>query len=183
MAAKGSLSLLAELGLQPELPGVGPHNVRGIEINPYAAELARVSVWIGDIQWMLEQGYGYEEPILKPLDNIECCDAILTADGDPDWPTCDVVIGNPPFLGGKLLARTLGDEYVASMFKAYQGKVPREADLVTYWLGKAGEQVAAGKAKRAGLVSTSKLDPRRGKPEGAGRGDRRATSVQRSIRR
>ena len=31
---------------------IGPANVKGIEVNPYAAELARVSVWIGEIQWM-----------------------------------------------------------------------------------------------------------------------------------
>ena len=30
-----------------------PANVLGIEINSYAAELARVTVWIGEIQWML----------------------------------------------------------------------------------------------------------------------------------
>ena len=36
-------------GLTPRLPRVGPEAVRGIEINPYAAELARVSVWIGEI--------------------------------------------------------------------------------------------------------------------------------------
>ena len=37
------------LGLQPPFPAVGPANVKGIELNPYAAELARVSVWIGEI--------------------------------------------------------------------------------------------------------------------------------------
>ena len=29
----------------------GPHNIFGLEINEFAAELARVTVWIGDIQW------------------------------------------------------------------------------------------------------------------------------------
>jgi hypothetical protein len=29
----------------------------GIELNPYAAELARVSVWIGEIQWMMKNGF------------------------------------------------------------------------------------------------------------------------------
>ncbi len=38
----------ADLGFQRAFPEVGPANVKGIEINPYAAELARVSVWIGD---------------------------------------------------------------------------------------------------------------------------------------
>ena len=35
------------LGFQRAFPEVGPANVKGIELNPYAAELARVSVWIG----------------------------------------------------------------------------------------------------------------------------------------
>ena len=99
------------MGLQRSFPAVGPPNVRGIEINAYAAELARVSVWIGEIQWMRHNGYQEaSNPILKPLDTIECRDAILALDGgEPDWPEADVVIGNPPFLGGKLLARGLGD--------------------------------------------------------------------------
>ena len=40
------------LGLAREFPRIGPEVVKGIEINPYAAELARVTVWIGEIQWM-----------------------------------------------------------------------------------------------------------------------------------
>ena len=36
---------------------VGPEAVKGIEINPYAAELARITVWIGEIQWMRKNGY------------------------------------------------------------------------------------------------------------------------------
>ena len=39
------------LGFQRAFPDIGPANVKGLEINPYAAELARVSVWIGEIQW------------------------------------------------------------------------------------------------------------------------------------
>jgi type II restriction/modification system DNA methylase subunit YeeA len=38
-----------------EFPHVSPAALRGIELNPYAAELARVSVWIGEIQWILKQ--------------------------------------------------------------------------------------------------------------------------------
>ena len=43
-----------ELGLDREADLVtGPHNVLGIELNEYAAELARVTVWIGELQWRL----------------------------------------------------------------------------------------------------------------------------------
>lgn len=140
------------------LPTMGPANVKGIEINPFAAELARVSMWISYTQWMLKNGFGFSEPILEHLDNIECRDAILTSDGnESEWPECDVVIGNPPFLGGKLLRRNLGDDYVDTMFDSYEGRVPREADLVAYWLVKAGDHIAAGKAKRAGLVTTNSI--------------------------
>ena len=140
-------------------PAIGPANVRGIEINPYAAELARVSVWIGEIQWMRRNGFSEaRNPILKPLDTIECRDAILTQDnGEPDWPTANVVIGNPPFLGGKLLIKHLGEDYVARIFATYAGRVPAEADLVCYWFEKAGQQIASGKATRAGLVATNSI--------------------------
>ena len=138
---------------------VGPANVKGIETNPYAAELARVSVWIGEIQWMRRNGYGEaRNPILKPLDTIECRDAILTPNStEPEWPVADVVIGNPPFLGGKLLITHLGEDYVSRMFGTYAGRVPAEADLVCYWFEKAGRQIASGKAARAGLVATNSI--------------------------
>ncbi len=147
------------LGFQRAFPEIGPANVKGIEINPYAAELARVSVWIGEIQWMRRNGFSEaRDPILKPLDTIECRDAILTPDGtEPDWPMADVVIGNPPFLGGKLLITHLSEEYVSRMFATYVGRVPAEADLVCYWFEKAGQQIALGKAARAGLVATNSI--------------------------
>ena len=147
------------LGFQRAFPEIGPANVKGIEINPYAAELARVSVWIGEIQWMRRNGFSEaRDPILKPLDTIECRDAILTPDGtEPDWPMADVVIGNPPFLGGKLLITHLSEEYVSRMFATYVGRVPAEADLVCYWFEKAGQQIALGKAARAGLVVTNSI--------------------------
>ena len=147
------------LGLARGFPAVGPANVKGIEINAYAAELARVSVWIGEIQWMRRNGFSNSSnPVLDPLDTIECRDAILAPDGsEPDWPHADAVIGNPPFLGGKLLIAGLGEEYVSRMFAAWKGRVPREADLVCYWFVKAGEHIALGKATRVGLVATNSI--------------------------
>ena len=149
----------ASLGIQRAFPEIGRANVKGIEVNPYAAELARVSVWIGEIQWMRRNGFAEaRNPILKPLDTIECRDAILTPeDREPEWPVADVVIGNPPFLGGKLLITHLGEGYVARMFATYRGRVPAEADLVCYWFEKAGRQIALGKASRTGLVATNSI--------------------------
>jgi len=68
-----------QLGLHRQVSiEVSPANVLGIELNPYAAELARVTVWIGEIQWMLKNGYPIRKnPILQPLDHIENRDALL----------------------------------------------------------------------------------------------------------
>ena len=101
---------------------------------------------------------GSREPILDPLETIECRDAILTPDGgEPDWPDTDVIIGNPPFLGGKLLISNLGEEYVSTLFRVYEGRVPREADLVCYWFVKAGDRLGGKAAKRVGLVATNSI--------------------------
>ena len=142
------------MGLERSFPAVGPANVKGIEINAYAAELARVSVWIGEIQWMRRNGFNESrDPILKPLETIECRDAILAPDGsEPEWPEADAIVGNPPFLGGKLLIGGLGEDYVSRMFAAWKGRVPPEADLVCYWFVKAGEQIAAGRQSVSALL-------------------------------
>ncbi len=147
------------LGLQRAFPSIGPANVKGIELNAYAAELARVSVWIGEIQWMRRNGFpGSREPVLDPLETIECRDAILTPEGgEPEWPEADVIIGNPPFLGGKLLITNLGEGYVSTLFAAYEDRVPREADLVCYWFVKAGEHLSGGASNRVGLVATNSI--------------------------
>ena len=143
-----------------QFPEVGPQAVLGIELNSYAAELARVVIWIGEIQWMISNGFAYlRDPILKPLDTIEQRDAVLDLSdpghpSEPAWPSATVIIGNPPFLGGKLVRTNLGSEYVDALFKVYEGRVPREADFVCYWHEKARAMVEAGTVRRAGLLST-----------------------------
>jgi len=148
-----------KLGLPRDFPAVGPENMLGIEINPFAAELARVSVWIGEIQWMREHGFDVtRNPILRSLDTIVRHDALLNEDGSEyQWPAADAIIGNPPFLGGKLLRDGLGDEAVEQMFAVFRGRVPAEADLVCYWFAKAREQMESGAASRVGLVSTNSI--------------------------
>lgn len=156
-------------GLQRELViETSPANVLGIELNPYAAELARVTVWIGEIQWMLAHGYPIRrDPILRPLDHIENRDAVLIYEdggkdsgaliGEPEWPGADVIVGNPPFLGDKKMRAELGDDYTRELRLEYAGRVPGGADFVTYWFEKARAQIEAGKTKRAGLVATNSI--------------------------
>jgi len=146
------------LGLQRGFPAVGPEAVLGIEINPYAAELARLTVWIGEIQWMLGHGYSLnDQPILKPLNHIECRDALLDGDQEATWPAAEAIVGNPPFLGGNKKRTLLGDSYFEALDRTYARRVPGSADLVTYWFEKARAEIAAGQSQRAGLVATNSI--------------------------
>lgn len=141
-------------------PGVGPWQLRGIELNPYAFELAQMTVQIGYLQWVKRNGFGQpEEPILRSLDSFECKDSILDLRPDsvvaePTWPDAEFIVGNPPFLGVRRLRDNLGDEYVEGLFTLWDGRVPAEADYCCYWFEKARAHVRAGKAKRVGLLAT-----------------------------
>jgi type II restriction/modification system DNA methylase subunit YeeA len=149
----------AGMGLPLDPPRVGPEAVLGIEIHGYAAELARLTVWITELQWQLRKGLGLtRRPILDKLDGIVRADALVTQSGkDSAWPDADVVVGNPPFLGGKRMRKSLGDDYVDRLFAAFAGRVPAEADLVAYWFAKAWERLREGRLKRAGLVGTNSM--------------------------
>jgi type II restriction/modification system DNA methylase subunit YeeA len=142
------------------LPLVGPWQFYGIEINPYAFELAQTTLWIGYLQWIQANGFGAPaEPILREMDNFKNMDAILDrADPEnpkePEWPKVDFIVGNPPFLGGKRMRNELGDEYVEKLFMVYRRRVPAEADLVTYWFEKARQQIQDRNCIRAGLLAT-----------------------------
>jgi hypothetical protein len=147
-------------GLHPDFGfGVGPENVLGLEIDEYAAELARLVVWIGEIQWMRRNGFSEgRNPILRTLDTIENRDALLNADGsEAGWPAAEVIVGNPPFLGDKMMRGGLGLPYVDRLRGTYAGRVPGGADFVCYWVEKARAAIADGGAKRAGLVTTNSV--------------------------
>lgn len=148
-----------QLGFPPAFPAIGPEALLGIEINPYAAELARVSVWIGEIQWMRRNGFSVgRKPILKPLNTIECRNAIISPDGTAaDWPAAEAIVGNPPYLGAKLLKRRLGVPMTEAIRKLYEGRLPGFTDLVCYWFENARGAIEAGRTKRAGLVATNSI--------------------------
>ena len=148
------------LGFQKQiLLSTGTDNILGMEINEYAAELARVTVWIGDLQWSQRNGRLFDKnPILRSLDGIQHKDALLNSDGtETKWAKADVIVGNPPFLGDKKMLKELGDDYVAKLRKCYKGRVAGGADLVCYWFDKARKQIESGKTQAAGLVSTNSI--------------------------
>ena len=122
----------------------------GIELNPYATELASVSVWIGEIQWMRRNGFeAAKNPILRTPDTIQNRDAVLNPDRTrAKWPKADVVVGSPPFLGNKKMIREPGEGYSVVLRKAW-GNVPGGADLVCYWFAKAWEQLQVEHLRQA----------------------------------
>lgn len=151
------------LGLErPVQLCTSPANMLGIELNEYAAELARVTVWIGELQWRMDHGYPFKfSPVLDPLDNIEQRDALLRWDGDTpveaDWPPASVVIGNPPFLGGSKKRGELGDAYFEALKTVFKDRVPGGADLVCYWFDKGRKQIVEQGLGAAGLVATQSI--------------------------
>ena len=148
------------LGLPKQIDvQAGTDNILGIETNEYAAELARVTVWIGDIQWCQRNGRPINKnPILRSLDGIQHRDALLNADGsEAAWPPADVILGNPPFLGQRFQLKELGETYIKSLRGCYAGRLSGNADLVCYWFEKARIQIEQGKTVAAGLVSTNSI--------------------------
>ncbi|MBN1425734.1 class I SAM-dependent DNA methyltransferase [Candidatus Fermentibacteria bacterium] len=148
-------------GLGGLLPFVGPWQLFGIEVNPYAYELAQMAIWIGYLQWSRANGFGYPmDPILRPMvSNFQCKDAIIDLSDsenprEPEWPTVDFIVGNPPFLGDKIMRGGLGDDYVDRLRSLYGGRIPGQSDLCCYWFEKARAHITSGKCKRAGLLAT-----------------------------
>ena len=164
-----------ELGFGGLLPRVRPTQLLGIEINPYASELAQVAIWIGYLQWMRDNGFNApRDPILEPIDTIENRDAILAwADehgerisvwqegakclGQAKWPEADFIVGNPPFLGTKMLRGGLGDSYVESLYTTYSDRIPGFSDLCCYWFELARESVSYSETTRCGLLATQAI--------------------------
>ena len=75
------------MGLELEKYRVTPEQFRGIEVKPWAKEIAELVLWIGYLQWQVRQPGGaltIPEPVLRDYDNIECRDAVLAWDGDPE---------------------------------------------------------------------------------------------------
>ena len=148
-------------GLEIGAARVGPWQLYGIEVSPYAHDLAQMVVWIGYLQWVKANGFGAPaEPILKPMEsNFLRMDAILDlTDPDdpkePEWPKVDYIVGNPPFLGTKKLRSGLGDAYVDRLFVLYGQRLPNFSDLCCYWFEKARMHIQAGGCRRAGLLAT-----------------------------
>jgi len=62
---------------------VDPHQLLGIEVNPRAAAITDMVLWIGYLQWHFRtRGHVLPpEPVIRKFRNIQCRDAVLAYDG------------------------------------------------------------------------------------------------------
>jgi hypothetical protein len=183
------LETLAQLG-EPESMGldretVDPHGFLGLELNPRAAAIAELVVWIGYLQQHYRNRTGHpSEPILRAFENInfgqrQGYDAVLTWDGypvpqvaekdgrrvetypnarRPEWPEAEFIVGNPPFIGGKDLRARLGDAKTQALWAAHK-HMNDSADFVMYWWDRAAEllTVKGSPLRRFGFVTTNSI--------------------------
>ncbi len=142
---------------QKRLGFVTARQFYGLDINPFAVELAKVTMMIAR-KLAIDELHVSEQPL--PLDNLDqnfiACDALFA-----EWPRADVIIGNPPFIGAKLMKPQLGADYVNLVREAYPD-VPGMADYCVYWLRKAHDHLSECTkddpvAGRAGLVGTQNI--------------------------
>ncbi len=164
---------------------VDPHQFLGLELNPRAAAIAELVIWIGYLQWHYRNHESHPaEPILKAFKNINFgshagYDAVLTWDGyplpsvvvkdgkrvetypnprRPDWPEAEFIVGNPPFIGGKDLRSRMEPGYAEALWAAHKD-MNDSADFVMYWWDRAAEILGRKKSKtrRMGFVTTNSI--------------------------
>jgi SAM-dependent methyltransferase len=142
---------------------VSTRNFFGLDINPFAVELAKVTMMLAH-KLAIDELHVQEQAL--PLDNLDANfgigDALICEDGSrTPWPEADVIIGNPPFLGAKLLKPQHGVKYVKRLRSAYP-EVPGMADFCVYWFRRAEAHLPECTATdwfagRAGLVGTQNI--------------------------
>ncbi len=179
-------ALQAEAGQKPDLlrRDILPSQFYGMELNPRAAAIAELVVWIGYLQFLYRNGdistrdpvledFGAINPVaLRPDRSKNQIDAVLRHDGEiiggsgtaypnprlPPWPEAEFIVGNPPFIGGKDIRAEQGDAYAEALWKAHPD-MNDSADFVMYWWDRCAAILTAKgtKLRRFGLVTTNSI--------------------------
>ncbi|MEL7010289.1 MAG: DNA methyltransferase, partial [Cyanobacteria bacterium J06588_4] len=135
---------------QVQIGLVTPLQFYGMDINPFAVELAKVTLTIAKKVAIDKLNLTEKELPLDTLDqNIVCEDALFTP-----WIKADAIIGNPPFLGGKDLRQELGNDYTEKVYEEFKD-VKGQVDFCSYWFRKAEDNLHVG--GRVGLVGTNSV--------------------------
>ena len=137
------LDEMAQLGdrepaLEIEQFTVHPRQFFGLELNPRAAAIAELVLWIGYLQWQARAAgsAAIGEPVLEKLDNIQCRDAVLAYDGEPQPVTWAMVAANPDLPGLPDEVRQqgrAGSPLPAAKTTGGAHRVTRPTDIITVW--------------------------------------------------
>jgi SAM-dependent methyltransferase len=122
----------------------------GIDINPFAVELAKVTMMIA--KKVAIDRYQTNEKAL-PLDDLDA----NIREGDAlflDWEQADAIVGNPPYIAGTHKVTEYGRAYVEALQLEFPN-VHGRADYCVYWLLKAHETLKEN--GRAGMVCTNTI--------------------------
>jgi len=148
---------------QRRLSFLSAQNFYGMDIIPFAVEIAKVTMMVAR-KLAIDELHITERAL--PLDNLDAnftaADALLDPGGSrATWPKADVIIGNPPFLDARKMTMEHGRAYVGKLEELYP-QIPRRADLCTYWFRKAHDHLPPCTpedpvAGRAGLVGTQNI--------------------------
>ncbi|GAA5014848.1 DNA methyltransferase [Streptomyces siamensis] len=122
----------------------------GIDVNPFAVEVAKVTMMLAKKLSTVELDDHQE---VLPLDNLD--DVIIAADAlFCEWPQAHAIIGNPPYLGRRKMVAELGAEYCQRLLREHPN-VAGVSDFVTYWFPLAHDHLPQG--GRAGMVATKTI--------------------------
>lgn len=139
-------------------PYVSTKQFFGLDIKPFAVEVARMTLMVAKELWCTENKDIFDRENALPLDNLDqnilCVDALLDGDAHRAWPEADAIIGNPPFQSKNKMQEEFGAEYVARLRAAYPD-VPGRADFCVYWFRRAHDHLKPN--GRAGLVGTNTI--------------------------
>ena len=166
--------------------GADPRTFLGLELNPRAARIAEMVLWIGYHQAQ-QRRYGddylVEGSVLQDFENINprasrsnptdrCVDAVMAHDGPiigggganypnarrTPWPEAEFIVGNPPFIGGADMREELGGEYLEALW-ALNPDMNNSADFVMYWWDRSADILTQkeSKLRRFGFVSTNSI--------------------------
>jgi hypothetical protein len=126
-------------------------NMLGIEIESFAVDLARLSLWMA--QWLAGNELGFEEATLPlvDLDGIRRADALRV-----DWPECEAIVSNPPYHGSQNLRGVLTDDQIEFIEQEFGCGLK---DLCVYWFRRAAQVMKPG--DRAGMVGTNSISQNR----------------------
>ncbi len=140
--------------------GVSINQFHGIEINDFAAAIAKTTLWIASVQmWRETREFTTEE--LSDFPPSECHANIRVADAlAVDWLEnvpgrhIDYIISNPPFVG----ARLMGKEQKAGLLRVCRGiSGAGDLDYVSGWFLRAAQLMQADPTTRAALVATNSV--------------------------